>query len=101
MLSTIEQLNQDAKHVSPLSELDEEDKALRQSAQELMHRLSKVRGVVMVFEAGGMAYGRAGMDRYRVNSGKLQKVPSFCSPQSFYINTATMTMRKMMGIPYR
>lgn len=43
VLSTIEQLNQDAKHVRPLSETDEDDKALRQKARNLTERLSIVR----------------------------------------------------------
>ena len=67
VLSTIDQLNQDAKHVSPLSEVDEEDKAFRKSARELTERMSKVCRVVIpcVFEVVLLttAVGRSGEDR--------------------------------------
>ena len=47
VLSTIDQLSQDTKHVSLLCDLDDEDKALRAKARELAERLSKVRSVVI------------------------------------------------------
>lgn len=43
MLSTIDDLEKDTKHVTPLSEVDEEEQALRQKARELIVRLKKVR----------------------------------------------------------
>lgn len=42
MLSTIDDLEKDTKHVTPLSEVDEEEQALRQKARELIAHLKKV-----------------------------------------------------------
>ncbi|KAJ3538218.1 hypothetical protein NM688_g6552 [Phlebia brevispora] len=44
VLTTVDELNQDTKHVKLLSEADEEDKALRQKARELAERLNKISG---------------------------------------------------------
>lgn len=44
-LSTIEQLLNDTKHLKWLAEIDEEERVLRQSALQLVRRLSKVRYV--------------------------------------------------------
>ncbi|TFY61434.1 hypothetical protein EVG20_g7059 [Dentipellis fragilis] len=44
VLDTIDQLNKDAKHVEPLAEFDEDEKALHEKARELVSRLKKVTG---------------------------------------------------------
>ena len=42
VLNTIEELEKDTKHVTPLTEVDDEEQALREKARELVKRLRKV-----------------------------------------------------------
>ncbi len=44
MLATIKQLEQDSKHVSPVTDVDEDDAALRAKAQALAARLNALSG---------------------------------------------------------
>lgn len=43
VLATVEELEKDTKHVTPLAEVDEDERALRQKAREVIQRLGKVR----------------------------------------------------------
>lgn len=43
VLTTIEELEKDTKHVTALSEIDEEELVLQQKARELIERLHEVR----------------------------------------------------------
>lgn len=52
VLSSIEQLDKDTKHVTRLSEVDEDDQALRQKARELISRLRTVRAMCSLSRRG-------------------------------------------------
>ncbi len=90
VLDTIDQLNKDAKHVEPLAEFDEDEKALHEKARELVSRLKKVYCHVCVGYQWLIA-----MIRSLETSMRRREVPSFCCSRPCCSNTRRTNQRAL------
>lgn len=74
VLSTIDQLEKDTKHVSPLDDVDEEELELRQKSRQIAERL---RSVCPLF--AGKQRQCLTMSRSQIAGPKARRVPGCCS----------------------
>ena len=89
VLSTIEELEKDTKHVTLLSEVDEDEQAVRRKARELIERLHKVRAHPRFQQSVSLTSS----GRYQTRRLTRPRALSCYFPRPCCISTASMTRR--------